>query len=381
VLGSTTSVITAGGLLLRVGVGAIAAGVAAFAIGFAFCLWFTTDHAPANAGLRAEARAHSDFGTVGPKPLGLSTTTIGSDISVSLNARLASLEAANAAERDDQGKPASAQSSFTERFSFKQSDTSSGALQLSASFDDRFAGGFIASAAPARSAAAPPRATTQRVAAAAGTPRAVARSVVAQVAPKRPQGARFQLASASDTALPLAYAPADSVKGSAVTGPALKDLTPKASKPLTDVVTSRTAIYDITSQTVYLPNGQRLEAHSGLGGNMDDPRYVSASNTGPTPPNVYDLKLREAPFHGVRAIRLIPTDDSKMYGRSGILAHSYMLGPSGQSNGCVSFSDYPAFLDAFLRGEVDRLVVVERLANPPSPRTASDWFKDLFRRS
>jgi hypothetical protein len=380
VLGSTASVITAGGLLLRVGVGAIAAGVAAFAIGFAFCLWFTTDRVPADAGFRAAARAHSDFGTVDAKPAGLSATAARSDISVSLDARSANLEAASAAERDDQGKPGSAQPSFAERFSFKQPDASSRALQRSASFDDRFAGEFVASAAPARSAAAPPGATTKRVAAAT-TPRAAARSVVAQVAPKRPQGARFQLASASDTALPLAYAPADSVTGSAVTGPALKDLTPKASKPLTDVVTSRTAIYDITSQTVHLPNGRRLEAHSGLGGNMDDPRYVSASNIGPTPPNVYDLKLREAPFHGVRAIRLIPTDESKMYGRSGILAHSYMLGPSGQSNGCVSFSDYPAFLDAFLRGEVDRLVVVERLANPPSPRTASDWFKDLFRRS
>jgi hypothetical protein len=35
-----------------------------------------------------------------------------------------------------------------------------------------------------------------------------------------------------------------------------------------------------------------------------------------------------------------------MFGRDGLLAHPYMLGPNGQSNGCVSFSDYPAFLDA-----------------------------------
>ena len=103
--------------------------------------------------------------------------------------------------------------------------------------------------------------------------------------------------------------------------------------------------------------------------------------TGPTPPNVYELKLRESLFRGVRAIRLIPTDGSKMHGRDGILAHSYLLGPNGQSNGCVSLKEYDAFLDAFLRGDVDRLVVVERLANPPSPRTASDWFKDIFRRS
>src|SRR5262245_24440279 len=31
----------------------------------------------------------------------------------------------------------------------------------------------------------------------------------------------------------------------------------------------------------------------------------------------------------------------------------------------VSFSDYPEFLNAFLRGEVTRLVVVERLESPP----------------
>ncbi len=166
-----------------------------------------------------------------------------------------------------------------------------------------------------------------------------------------------------------------------MTNSALKDLTPKASKSLREVVTSRTAIYDITSRTVYLPNGRRLEAHSGLGQKMDDPRYVNVRMHGPTPPNVYDLKLRESLFHGVRAIRLIPTDGSKMYGRDGILAHSYMLGASGQSNGCVSINDYPAFLEAFMKGEVDRLVVVDRLEDPPSPKTAADWFKDLFRRS
>jgi hypothetical protein len=35
-----------------------------------------------------------------------------------------------------------------------------------------------------------------------------------------------------------------------------------------------------------------------------------------------------------------------------------MLGPYGASNGCVSFKDYNAFLDAYLHGEVKRLVVV-----------------------
>jgi len=127
----------------------------------------------------------------------------------------------------------------------------------------------------------------------------------------------------------------------------------------------RTAIYDITARTVYLPSGRRLEAHSGFGTMMDNPRHVHVRMKGATPPNVYTLTLRERLFHGVRAIRLNPVDDSRMHGRDGILAHSYMLGPNGQSNGCVSFSNYPEFLNAFLRGEVTRLVVVERLESPP----------------
>lgn len=136
-------------------------------------------------------------------------------------------------------------------------------------------------------------------------------------------------------------------------------------------VDSRTAVYDISARTVYLPSGHRLEAHSGLGEKMDNPRYVAVKNRGPTPPNVYDLSLRERPFHGVQAIRLTPVDEGKMFGRDGMLAHSYMLGPNGQSNGCVSLNNYPAFLQAFLRGEVDRLVVVARLPNSPSPALIS----------
>lgn len=119
-----------------------------------------------------------------------------------------------------------------------------------------------------------------------------------------------------------------------------------------------TAIYDISAHTVFMPDGTRLEAHSGLGSLLDDPHYASARNRGVTPPAVYDLQLREAPFHGVRALRLIPVDESKVFGRSGLLAHSYMLGPNGDSNGCVSFRNYEAFLQAYLNHGVKRLVVV-----------------------
>ena len=126
----------------------------------------------------------------------------------------------------------------------------------------------------------------------------------------------------------------------------------------------RTAIYDISAQMVYLPNGERLEAHSGLGPMMDDPSSVRHRNRGVTPPNTYELTLRESLFHGVQAIRLNPVDEDKMFGRDGMLAHSYMLGPSGQSNGCVSFKDYAAFLQAFKAGAVKRLIVVPSLADP-----------------
>ena len=59
-----------------------------------------------------------------------------------------------------------------------------------------------------------------------------------------------------------------------------------------------------------------------------------------------------------------------MHGRDGILAHSYMLGSNGQSNGCVAFRNYPEFLDAFLKGEVTRLAVVGRLESPPGKLAA-----------
>lgn len=120
-----------------------------------------------------------------------------------------------------------------------------------------------------------------------------------------------------------------------------------------------TAIYDITARTVYMPDGSKLEAHSGLGSKLDDPRYVHVRMNGATPPHIYTLKPREALFHGVAALRLTPVGgEGAIHGRTGLLAHTYMLGPNGDSNGCVSFKDYNAFLKAYQRGEVKRLVVV-----------------------
>jgi hypothetical protein len=123
-----------------------------------------------------------------------------------------------------------------------------------------------------------------------------------------------------------------------------------------------TAVYDISARAVYLPDGTKLEAHSGLGAKLDDPRYVHVRMHGATPPHVYDLEPREALFHGVPALRLKPLGgEEAIFGRTGLLAHTYMLGPNGDSNGCVSFKDYYAFLNAYRNGGIKRLAVVARV--------------------
>jgi hypothetical protein len=134
-----------------------------------------------------------------------------------------------------------------------------------------------------------------------------------------------------------------------------------------------TAVYDISARAVYMPNGARLEAHSGLGGLKDDPGHVDQRNVGATPPNVYELKPRERLFHGVKALRMLAVGGNGTLGRSGLLAHSYMLGPNGDSNGCVSIKNYEKFLAAFENGEIKRLVVVASLGDVASAsrRTSS----------
>jgi hypothetical protein len=188
------------------------------------------------------------------------------------------------------------------------------------------------------------------------------RIVTASIAPYVPRRVTLQIFSRPPE-MAEAIAPLPRAR------PKLASLTPLDGitvKPdVDDALRRKTAIYDITARTVYMPNGDRLEAHSGLGEKMDDPRYKHVRMHGVTPPNTYTLSLREALFHGVQAIRMTPVDETAMFGRAGILAHSYLLGPNGQSNGCISFRDYQKFLDAYLRGEVDRVIVVERLDRPP----------------
>jgi hypothetical protein len=133
-----------------------------------------------------------------------------------------------------------------------------------------------------------------------------------------------------------------------------------------------TAVYDISAHAVYMPDGTRLEAHSGMGDLMDNPEHVKQRMVGATPPTVYDLKPREKLFHGVPALRMIPQDSNATLGRTGLLAHSYMLGPRGDSNGCVSFKNYDAFLKSFRDGEVTRLVVVPSLNQTVTASQRSD---------
>ncbi|MEW6767551.1 MAG: DUF2778 domain-containing protein [Pseudomonadota bacterium] len=137
---------------------------------------------------------------------------------------------------------------------------------------------------------------------------------------------------------------------------------PKVEISLKPPFSRDTAVYDITAKKVYLPDGTELEAHSGLGDKMDNPDFVNLRMRGATPPHVYDMKLRESLFHGVEAIRLNPVGgEDAIHGRDGLLAHTYMLGPSGQSNGCVSFKDYNRFLRAFKNNEIKRLAVIASL--------------------
>ena len=134
---------------------------------------------------------------------------------------------------------------------------------------------------------------------------------------------------------------------------------------------SATAVYDITARVVYMPDGTKLEAHSGLGNLMDDPSRVTARNAGATPPGIYEMKPREKLFHGVPALRMTPVDGTDTFGRAGLLAHPYMLGPNGDSNGCVSIKNYDHFLKAYRNGEIKRLVVVVRLNDRPPQAAAT----------
>ena len=331
-----------GGAWLRPRSRLIWAGVAALAIGFAI-------------GLRAVPLAASDSGTIQPRYFDPGAAP-GSQVQDNRRWRVASLETeayfASAAE-DGGGR-----SEIAMRSAGRTSSAEDLAIDLrAASFDERFG-------------------SRQSV----ETDERASQMYSASLDPGGHAGARRAAGASARSVSALPAAPPASASKKLLR---VADASEATSPP--PVADDHTAIYDIAAQRVYLPNGQKLEAHSGFGRYLDDPRYVSEKDLGPTPPNIYDLSLREEPFHGVRAVRLNPVGGGNMYGRDGMLAHTYMLGPNGQSNGCVSFNDYPTFLNAVLSGEVNRLVVVEHLTGTPSPTTALGWIpekiKALFGRS
>ena len=292
-----------------------------------------------SAGLQAEPERSSVVESIPPR-------TLDHRASLVRVASLTDVAFTSAVEETEQPTSSIRRDSFGERFNVDQGRDS---------FKERFASAYAFPAETEESAS-----DLLSYATPVATESVLARPPAVRAAPKL----------ASVTASP----PASVVRKRLASLEVPKDANPSAEDY------SHTAFYDISARTVYLPNGRRLEAHSGLGEHMDNVRYVNLKARGPTPPNVYKLTMREELFHGVRALRLTPVGDGKMYGREGLLAHSYMLGPNGQSNGCVSFNDYEAFLNAYLRGEVDRLVVVEHLDTAPA--TASGWsLMAFFRRS
>src|SRR5215470_2932935 len=320
--------------LVRVDTGLIAASIAVLAVGFALAYAIGS----ASIGLHAKP---TKIGALHPESFNLAVSA-GSQIPDGSGVHAARLETASVSESvvaqtertSEPLAPSAPCAAFDERFYFDR--------QL-VSFDERFASAFGS-----------PGNTAGKAAEAVGP----ANTMLPQQLDNPPD------ARSASEPVPVTTSRLVSVREERLTTAAASM---GLSLPLD--ADSHTAIYDIAARTVYLPNGHRLEAHSGLGSHLDDPRYVNTKGQGPTPPNVYNLTLRERLFHGVRAIRLLPVDDGKMFGRDGMLAHSYMLGPTGQSNGCVSFRHYLAFLKAFLEGEVDRLVVVEHLATTTGAKT------------
>ncbi|MGK6312096.1 tlde1 domain-containing protein [Neorhizobium sp. DT-125] len=173
-------------------------------------------------------------------------------------------------------------------------------------------------------------------------------AAIAAVAPQKPGRA-----GDDDKPTALAFAKPDNPMRETPAAPA-------PSAPNWPGIGAKVAIYDISNAVVHLPNGTRLEAHSGIGGMRDNPKFTHVKMRGPTPPGTYKLSMREKLFHGVAAIRLTPVDGRAPQGRTGLLAHSYLLRVRGDSHGCVAFAEYDRFLKAFQRGEITHMVIVPK---------------------
>ena len=129
----------------------------------------------------------------------------------------------------------------------------------------------------------------------------------------------------------------------------------------------RTAIYDIAARAVYLPDGRRLEAHSGLGSFRDDPRHAHVRSAA-RPRRMSTISLCGSDcLHGVHAIRLTPVDESRMFGRDGILSILHARPrPVERMCGLQKLSRVPECLPPG-RGHPSRRSSVSKAR--PSPRT------------
>ena len=236
-----------------------AGGAGAFAVAFVFSMWLTHDGAPADAALRPEPRA-----------LAVASSLIAKSPIRNARARLASLKRARTSPSGGKTLPQNR---------LVQVRPSVSALRSTDPMLPRRPRYLSTTVSAAKARGPKARSGPPRPSRAQRPPHCAARAARLHVrrsrGPRRSEApkAGFQLASASETSLSLGYASANSATGAGVTG-SLKGVVPSDSDPLANVDTSHTAIYDITSHTVYLPNGRRLEAHSGLGGHMDDPRSV-----------------------------------------------------------------------------------------------------------
>ncbi|MCV3766414.1 DUF2778 domain-containing protein [Rhizobium sp. TRM95796] len=128
---------------------------------------------------------------------------------------------------------------------------------------------------------------------------------------------------------------------------------------------TKVAIYDVSNATVYMPDGTKLRAHSGIGRMRDNPRFEHVKMNGPTPAGIYRLSMREQRFYGVEAIRMTSIDGRHPKNRTGLLTHTNLLRGQIGSHGCVAFRNYEPFLRAFKRGQINMMVVVPEL---PSSR-------------
>jgi len=235
-----------GGVLVHIGVRSLCAGIAALAIGFALESVGRRVVGAASAGLRAESALFSVFETIRPKSLDHRASLV----------RVASLETGFAFEPavEELEPPASTSrhASFGERFLFDQ--------EL-ASFDERFAGADI-SVAETEDGESNVLNYAHLPSPGPGE-HAIAQSATGRSTPKLAPAALSPPASAARKRVATAEAPKDSIS------PAYDD--------------SRTAIYDIAARTVYLPNGRRLEAHSGFGDHILTCSVPTASRTDACP--------------------------------------------------------------------------------------------------